>query len=133
MSSQEDQWTRYLELGYRVKVRQQQNVEDYFQDILVSVRKALEYCDLTIVEIGEVLTHYWPIDPRQVEAAKDCGYLVVEHRHEHCLMIRELPIRIPLRRELEVESVWKAICDQCGSVFTSVRVVDTLFTDNEPV
>ena len=132
----EKEWTRRLELGFRVRVRQQQNVEDYFSTMLINLRLAVEAVGLTEIITDTVLTHYWPIDPKNVEQARKNGFVVTDYHQQICLIIRELPIRIPIGVSEEEATgfvLWDSVAKYCGNVFVTVRVVDELFTDIEPI
>ncbi len=127
-------WTRHLELGYRIRVRQQQSVEDYFSKVLDDLQKVVEEVGLTGVDVDGPMSFHMFVAPEKVEQAKTNGFLVVEDSGRFCLVVWEWVIRIELDpAQCQVNSLWAKIAEQCGEVFTTIRVVDELFTDNEPV
>jgi len=119
-------WNSYVELKYRVFVRQAEDVQYKIDE---ARRKFLDIWESHIitkeipVTFQEVFDEYWPIKSEDIKKCEQKGYLLTEYQSHKCIIVRELPIRLDISKVDPHIDIGYMVEKACENNFAVIQVV----------
>ena len=127
------EWSRRVELSYRVYVRQHMDINLRFQEIGSALVNSI-YVQHGLINFVEQEDSYWPIPPEKESEVDAKGYLITELDGRKCIVVRELLITVSAPTNKDVCEAVDFFIKQFGSdMFASIRIIEENLSEFQAV